>query len=116
MSLKEFTARSSAIILITASAYGIALAADLPPPKNTAPDGVIKAQTPAGDNAISGRVQIALTANNIRGLEIQTELGIVTLRGTVANEEVRRKAAHIAAAVEGVQSVDITALKTKSQA
>ena len=113
MSLKEFTARCSAITLITASAYGIALAAE---PQPVAPDSPARAQTPAADSAISGRVTIALTASNIRGLAVHTEQGVVTLSSKVASEEQRQKAAHIAAAIDGVRSVDIAQLKVQGQA
>lgn len=112
MSLKEFTARCSAIILITANAYGIAQAAEpaSPRPANRAPSTL---QSPATDNTISERVNAALSASNISGVLIQTDQGVVTLAGNVSSEEQRQKAARIAAAVDGVHSVDITSLKVK---
>jgi hyperosmotically inducible periplasmic protein len=114
MSPKEFTSRCSTIILITASSYGIALAAEQVTPRAATQNGNgMSIQTPAVDNAINTRVKSALTANQINGLAVQTELGVVTLAGTVATEEQRQKAANIAASVEGVRNVDIASLSVK---
>lgn len=110
MSIKEFTARASAIILITATSYGITLAAEPARPASDTPSSL---QSPSADNTISERVNAALSTNNISGVLIQTDQGVVTLAGNVPSEEQRLKAARIAAAVDGVQSVDITALKVK---
>jgi len=112
MSLKEFTARCSAISLITAAAFGIAQAAE-PAPRRSAPEAPVTQQSPSSDSGISERVNAALTANKITGVQIQTEQGVVTLAGTVASEEIRQKAARIAAAVDGVHVVDIASLKIK---
>jgi osmotically-inducible protein OsmY len=109
MSFMEFASRCSAITLISASAFGIAQAADPTLPRSAEPG--VRAQ--AQDNAITTRVKAAFDANQISGIGIQTELGVVTLTGTVASEVVRQKAANIAAAVEGVRSVDIASLKVR---
>lgn len=116
MSPKEFTSRCSTIILITASSYGIALAAEPASPRSAQTNPAeVSIQSPAVDTAISARVKSALSAHQVRinDLDIQTELGIVTLAGTVDSEKLRQKAAHIAAAVDGVRSVDIAFLTVK---
>lgn len=109
MSLKEFTTRCSAITLITAGAFGIAQAAEPATPR-VAP-ATPSIQSPAADNTVTERVKAALNAHDIGGLAIQTELGVVTLTGTVANEQQRQKVASIALAVQGVRGVDTGLLK-----
>jgi osmotically-inducible protein OsmY len=74
-------------------------------------DGVLTA--PAGeertDTGITTQVQSRFYAEgDIRGRDItvRTNDGVVTLTGTVENEETRRKAVNVAQAVEGVTRVD----------
>jgi osmotically-inducible protein OsmY len=130
MSLKLFTARCSVITLVTASAFGIAQAADtaspLPQapaeiPANTTPNSPNTSNAPASpsrgaisDKSISSQIKAALDANRINGLRVKTEAGIVTLAGTVTSEDVRLKAAHIAAAVDGVRSVEFAGVTVKA--
>jgi osmotically-inducible protein OsmY len=109
MSLKEFTSRCSAITLITASAFGIAQAAEAA--STRAAPATSSTQSPAADGTLTERVKAALHAHNIGGLAIQTELGVVTLTGTVINEQQRQKVASIALAVQGVHGVDTGLLK-----
>lgn len=110
MSLKEFSARCSAITLISASAFGIAQAAE--PPSSHAPaQNPAAIHTPAADNAITARVKTTLNQSNIQGLRVQTEVGVVALAGTLPDEETRQRVLHAVAAVDGVRGVDISALK-----
>jgi len=61
------------------------------------------------DTAIQTSVKMRLVRDRIiKGLKIDTEVnrGVVTLRGTVPTEEVRREAVGIAERVKGVKRVD----------
>lgn len=114
MSLKEFSARCSAITLISAGAFGIAQAVE-PPSSYAAPDNPAGIHSPAADTAITARVKTALNQNNIQGLRVQTEVGVVALAGTLPSEEVRQRVLHTVAAVDGVRGVDISALKINNK-
>lgn len=67
----------------------------------------------ASDASISTRVEKALRANKVNGITVKSDMGVVTLTGSVPSEDVRQNVARIAAAVEGVKGVETSSLKIK---
>jgi hyperosmotically inducible protein len=60
------------------------------------------------DVTITGKVKAALIADpDLSGLaiDVDTSQNVVTLRGSVGNDEMRRQAEQVARAVEGVKEV-----------
>ena len=62
-----------------------------------------------GDVAITAQVRAALALQKdfdlFGGIEVSTERGVVTLKGSVANDEQRRLAGLIVSGIEGVREV-----------
>ena len=75
---------------------------------NQAEQRVERATAALDDATITGKVKSALVADpNLSGLsiDVDTSQNVVTLRGTVATDEMRRKAEHVARTIEGVKEV-----------
>lgn len=83
-------------------------AADTP----SEPPGSAKAYL--SDATITAKVKSALLTNKLTGITVNTDLGVVSLSGTVASEEVRQQVTKIAAAVDGVRGVDYGNLSIKA--
>ena len=87
--------------------------ADKAKPKAAVPQsptgaGKPSASRPASDEELAERVKSALLAEPLSALAFNVSVsnGVVTLSGTADTQETRERAARIAAAVEGVKSVN----------
>lgn len=69
---------------------------------------------PASDSSISARVEKTLQENNVKGISVKSDMGVVSLKGTVPNEDVKLALARIVASVDGVQGVETSDLKIKA--
>ena len=77
-------------------------------PQSPTGAGKPSASRPASDEELAERVKSALLAEPLSALAFNVSVsnGVVTLSGTADTQETRERAARIAAAVEGVKSVD----------
>jgi osmotically-inducible protein OsmY len=78
------------------------------------PEANMPSAVVVSDATITAKVKAALAANNLSGIEVSTELGIVKLSGTLASEEMRQRATLIAAKIDGVRGVDYASLSIKN--
>jgi osmotically-inducible protein OsmY len=52
-------------------------------------------------------------SKKLTGITVTTELGVVSLSGSVATETIRQQATQIAAAIDGVRGVEYAGLSVK---
>lgn len=62
------------------------------------------------DSAITAKVKAALISNKLTGISVTTEMGVVSLSGSVASEQLRQQITQIASGIDGVRGVDYTGL------
>lgn len=110
MSMTKIISHIAAASLLAVGAVGTGYAADQP----ASPSAGTEAGTYLSDSAITAKVKAALLSNKLSGISVTTELGVVALVGTVANEEIRQTATKVASAVDGVRGVDYTGLNIKA--
>jgi hyperosmotically inducible periplasmic protein len=111
MSLYKSLSRFTAIALIgcgSVSAVYAATEAAAPPSESSAAGAYVN------DSAITAKVKAALISSKLTGISVTTQLGVVSLSGSVASDEVRQQATKIASSTEGVRGVDYAGLSVKS--
>jgi len=102
--------------LLLAAALTVALAACSDAPKPSVPASklpeakAIEAPKPDPDKELAARVKKALDEQKPKilgaGIDVTAAAGAVTLWGTTASSEERRRASQVATKVEGVKSVE----------
>lgn len=110
MSILKIVSRLAAATLIAGGALAINCYA-LDQPAN--PSSSSETGSYVSDSALTAKVKAALLSNKLTGISVTTELGVVALSGTVANEEIRQAATRIASTVDGVRGVDYSGLSIK---
>jgi len=94
-------------LLIASPAIAQQRSADRPDQKGISAD---EAKRDAKDSLLTGKVKSALAADvglkTLTGINVETNAGIVTLKGRVDSEENKRLAEEVVKKVDGVKSVD----------
>ena len=104
------------MLRVAAVSLGLAMAAQmpayaadpLPEPSAQQPQAAVK------DSTITAKVKEVLAANKLNNISVKTDLGVVYLSGTIANESDRQLITQMVASVEGVKIVESKALKVKA--
>ncbi len=78
------------------------------------PEAPGASQNFVSDSTITAKAKAALISNKLIGISVKTDMGVVSLSGTVNSDEVRLQAAKIVASLEGVKGVETTELKVKA--
>lgn len=113
MSLRKSLSRFAAIAIVGCTSISAAYAAN----ENTTQPAQSSESGNAGsyvaDSTITAKVKTALMSKKLTGITVTTELGVVSLSGSVATETIRQQATQIAAAIDGVRGVEYAGLSVK---
>lgn len=116
MSLRKSLSRFATIAIVGCTGISAAYAANenTAPPQPAAQSGENgNAGSYVADSTITAKVKTALMSKKLTGITVTTELGVVSLSGSVATETIRQQATQIAAAIDGVRGVEYAGLSVK---